>query len=220
MSQDSCDDNGYTSSTDSHSVVKKTETPVSQDNSHQQSDSPNPRWYESTSHWIAIFTAILTIATIFQWRTSITTHRTSERAWVTVKEAKIHGSIEIGITPMARINFQNSGHSPALHATIRQTIKMLDKLPTGPMEVINYAGDESNGVIGPESISSSDLHLGESLSDAHVLLLKRKDRFLVTYGYITYFDIFGIPHETRFCFIMLDTNSDGLSPCNKWNEAD
>jgi hypothetical protein len=218
MNQDNCDDEEHTSSVDSPPVVNKTETPMSHGNSPQQSDCTDPPWYKSTNHWVVIFTAVLTVATILQWRTTISNHRTTERAWVTVKASQANPPIATGQIPEVAIELHNSGHSPALRSKVRQMVSIKDKLPDGPMPPIMATGNENYGVVGPDG-SLFARFTPTNLTNDLIALLRSGKVYLFAYGTVKYFDIFDIEHETQYCFRLEDIAKIDLSPCGQWNTA-
>jgi len=87
------------------------------------------------------------------------------------------------------------------------------------MPDIKINGAESLAVMGPDAVTSSQIALGAPLTKEDVTHLKRKEWVSVTYGVLTYTDVFDAAHETRFCLIWRDITGRALSPCDKWNEA-
>jgi hypothetical protein len=79
---------------------------------------------------------------------------------------------------------------------------------------------ESIGIIGPGSVVFQPVSLEAPLTDVQGRRLERKDWFIVTLGIVSYLDIFGNPHEKKFCLVWRDTSRNSLSPCQRWNDAD
>ena len=167
---------------------------------------------------MVVFTGVLTIATILQWQTTITNHRTTERAWVTIKAAQAKPPIATGQIQEVAIELHNSGHSPALRSKIRHMVSIKDKLPDGPMPPIMVTSNENHGVIGPET--SMVAHFTPTnLTNELIALLKSGKVYLFTFGTVNYFDIFDTEHETQFCFFIQNVDKIDMSPCGQWNEA-
>ena len=188
------------------------------DQSNRKGILNNPRYGVTGS--IALFTLVLVVASIILYMLRAT-HQTTERAWVTVQSATIVGPLIANNVPRAKILFQNSGRSPALTTKIRllMTVWTSSKLPDWEIPPILTTDAESVGVISPGSVVSQDLYLLTPLSEEQGVHLERKDWLIVTLGVVSYFDIFGNPHETKLCLIWRDTSTESLSPCEKWNEA-
>lgn len=149
-------------------------------------------------------------------------HQMAERAWVRVQGATITGPLIQHNVPRATILFQNTGRSPALTTHIRlvMTVWISNKLPDWEMPPKLTTDAERIGVIGPGSVVSQPLSLMTPLTDEQGMYLERKDWFIVILGVVSYSDIFDNPHETKLCLIWLDTSTERLSPCEKWNDAD
>ena len=191
----------------------------------EQTDQPsrerllkNPRYVLSVS--VAVLTFVLIVASIILYMLR-STHQTAERAWVTVQDANIVGPLIANNIPRMKITFQNSGRSPALatHIRLLMTVWTSNKLPEGEMPPILTTDAESVGVIGPGAVISQALALKTPLSEEQGVHLERKDWFIVTFGVVSYSDIFGDSHETKLCLLWRDTSTGSLSPCEKWNEA-
>lgn len=147
--------------------------------------------------------------------------RLDQRAWLTVKAAKVRHIIATGNVPMVAIELHNSGQSPALRTRMDQHVSfIMSKLPEGPMPSISRGGDESIGVVGPDSSVVSDFIMNDPLTEALMTHLKSGKWSIITYGKATYFDIFKVEHQTSFCFILQDIAKYELSPCAKWSSAD
>jgi len=168
-----------------------------------------------SSSAIALFTVILMV--IFMPRS---TQQTSERARVTVQDATIVGPLIQHNVPRATILFQNNGCSPALSTSIRlgTTVWNSNKSPDRPPPLATDV--EHVGEIGPGSVVSQAVSLRSPLTDVQGIHLERKDWVIMTFGVVSYFDIFGKSHETNLCFIWRDTSQERMSPCEKWSDAD
>jgi hypothetical protein len=208
-----------------YEIAKPHKPDFTTDQQQAQSDPPNrkgilknPKYVLSGS--IALFAFILIVASIILYVLR-STHQTAERARVTIQKATIVGPLIANNVPRAKILFQNSGRSPALTTKIRlvMTVWTSNKLPDWEMPPILTTDAESVGVIGPGSVVSQGLYLMTPLSEEQGVHLERKDWFIVTLGVVSYFDIFGNPHETKLCLIWRDTTTESLSPCERWNEA-
>lgn len=148
------------------------------------------------------------------------TQQTSERAWITVQGATIVGPLIQHNVPRATILFHNSGRSPALSTRIRlmMTVWTSNKFPDRPPQLASDM--ERVGEIRPGSVVSQAVSLRVPLTDVQGIHLERKDWFIVTFGVVSYLDIFGNSHETTLCLIWRDPSGASMSPCEKWNEAD
>jgi len=142
-----------------------------------------------------------------------------QRAWVTISRAVINPPIVAGKTSYITITLKNSGKSPALKTRFRQAAKLVSELPRGLMpQVSSNKLIESVSVIGPDGTTMNHFAL-VPLSEWQVSLLNSGKGMIVTFGSITYFDIFDIKHDTTFCFFQQEVAKPELSPCEHWNEA-
>lgn len=152
-------------------------------------------------------------------RISEQTLKLGERAWVMARGPKLLSVIAVGEVPRIYVRIQNSGKSPALKVRVRHTTDMVHKLPNGPMPKWPIIGNVSEPTIAPDEYHRSIVPLGIPLTEAYLTHLKRAELSIVSYGTITYFDIFKEQHHTDFCLILRDVSGTDLSPCGQWNEA-
>jgi hypothetical protein len=121
-----------------------------------------------------------------------------ERPWVLgFVDQELHERVTVGTRSYThRCSIKNVGKTPAwiLSWTSKRKDVAIDILPPEP----DY-GDTSNftpQVLPPnESLHSSIDWLPERFDEAH-----RDERFLYVFGFVSYRDLFGETHETRFCW--------------------
>lgn len=143
-----------------------------------------------------------------------------QRAWLTIKAAKVRPIIAIGNAPTVAIELHNSGHTPAVETSLDQRVGVFaDKLPDGPMP-FKRRDYRRIGIVGPDSSMVNSFTLSDSLTETTMTSLKSRKASIFTYGTATYFDIFKVQHHLNFCFILGDITKDDLSPCVKWNDTD
>jgi len=141
----------------------------------------------------------------------------AERAWVTVQDAKITQPLGVGMPITISMKVRNSGKGPAIKVKSRLTYD-IDKLPEGPMPVETITGDTSSGVIAPGEFMVGTYTFPALLDAAGLAILTGHEKSIVTWGTVTYSDIFGVEHQTSYCMILRDVKITPMSPCNKWNE--
>ena len=194
----------------------------------QKKDTAHPgwnRWYKNPvyvfSGCVAFLIFVLVVAFAIQSLMLKRTHQATERAWVRVQDATIVGPLIQHNVPRANFPFHNTGRSPALTTKIRlvMTVWTSNKLPDWEMPPKLTTDAERVGDIDPGSVVSQALSLTIPLNEEQGVHLERKDWFIVTLGVVSYVDIFGNPHETKFLLIWRDTRSEHMSPCEKWNDA-
>jgi hypothetical protein len=242
VSQDSCDNEREPSLPPSPII----ETPDSQDTHsvpETQRGKPKHSRLKTLTCLNVTFNGILAFTTILlmisavyqawlmnrQWDTmertlemSDKTMKIDERAWVTPKEAKIRLPIAAGLVPMIRVVYQNTGRSPSRETKVRHsiTVLMANRIPNEKMpDMQSVADDETIALIGPQVTHRTEVLLKRPLTEKDIAHLNSKEWLLMTYGLVTYLDIFDIKHETTFCFIVRDLYEEDLSPCDKWNDA-
>lgn len=143
-----------------------------------------------------------------------------QRAWLTVKAAKVRQIIAMGKPPTVAIELHNSGQTPAVGTRLDQHVGFFaDKLPDGPMP-FGHRDNRNIGVVGPSSSMVGDFTLSDSLTETAMTNLKSRKWSIFTYGTATYFDIFKVQHNLSYCFILEDVAKVDLSPCVKWNNTD
>ncbi len=148
-----------------------------------------------------------------------TTLQTTERAWVTVKNSELCIVDKIGCleSPIIgkkifNIQFQNTGHSPALHVTVTGHCTR-PKLPANFANECALSNTPSRAVIGPGgSLFSRIADPRNGSTDQAVPLF--------SIGKIDYDDIFGKHHWTTFCYESPYAGTSDMSVCPQGNDVD
>lgn len=157
---------------------------------------------------LLVFTAVYACISILQWNTTERQLSIGNRAWVVVEkidtsEPKIGESLSVVLTIL------NTGNTPSIKTTVTSRISTKvdsDLLPiTEPRNFV---------VIGPRCEMHHKISTGP-LDETTVSALKEHKLPLYFFGFITYDDVFGEHHKTRFCTIR---NPDGLfNACTSGN---
>lgn len=148
----------------------------------------------------------------------------SERAWVTVKSAKVEElNLIVGLHPTVSVEIQNTGHSPALNSISISAAGITATLPPGdsfPMGFFTSQKPLAKYVIGPSASLTLPNQIGRGLTADEISMLKSggTERTVFVFGYVKYDDIFKRQHTTTFCFRTYH-GYQLLAPCDKWNSA-
>ncbi len=158
----------------------------------------------------------------------------AERAWVTVKAVVLSDSNwRVGLKPIVQIEFQNTGHSPALEVQVRPVGFITAGL--GPAEQFPLTGFDkgadrtkfvnlSRSVVGPSTSRFAMLNFDTNdyvngLTQPMVDSIADGKKRIYVVGVINYNDIFKRHHTTVFCF-QTHQKLPSLGECPKWNTAD
>lgn len=146
--------------------------------------------------------------------------RLDQRAWIGLKGIR-DLRIEVGKPPSGTLVFVNTGKTPALEAAVSSYVEYVPPGATPRPEAPGDSIDEvSLTVIHPNQESwsvlrGSYLTWTDEMSDAVAL----RTGNLYVRARITYVDIFGVRHETRYCGVVArDLGSVGA--CGTGNTAD
>ena len=167
---------------------------------------------------VAVFTFVLTVTSILQWKVMSDNQRATERAWIVVKGVKLDAPLAEGVTATVIAGFHNSGHSPALQMFMTNAVTIVASLPLGNMPKFPNDSNRSLSVVGPDRQASSTIGLIVSKEDIINLQAKKSD--LYSFGTIEYVDIFGTNHWTNFCFRTVSLTNLNLVACPRWNDVD
>jgi hypothetical protein len=141
-----------------------------------------------------------------------------QRAWVGF--SGIGDKPELGKPYTITVQFGNTGRTPAIG--IRSQI-MSVPIPRGQEPDFTYADPpESQAVLQPNGqfiVSWKATKVGEVFNQATLESLKSGTVRLYVYGHVSYDDVFGGQHWTRFC-LHLRGDMDGFTHCKKYNEID
>jgi hypothetical protein len=193
--------------------------------------------YEPTPTWLRVVETIGVAAVVAyafitwcMWRDSHDNFVTDERAWVNVPVPTVfplNGTsipaatqlMNSGKTPARGVEGDvvatvlNRGEEPALgdfsvgHAHNRLYVGVV--FPGAPiplvMPLVHY-GPQSADTIIPDEALRQDIANG--------------NRFIIFYGRITYYDVFGTQHWTQFCTGSGSAMQDSIKTCIRYNDVD
>jgi hypothetical protein len=160
------------------------------------------------------------------------TRMAAERPWVTIKTAQLLDDPVSNHKPRLEIQFQNSGHTPALDTVfvvrsgVDRPLEGNDPFPANfPNDTVPpIQGDPSRSVMGPNTIQTSHPTVDLTGYENRIPKLPSREQVIYVYGAVTYLDIFGRPHRTTFCaqtgYAPLLGPTVFLEPCPKCNTAD
>lgn len=219
-------------------------TPIKEDNdnvkSHTKKRSPASDFRESlrrrlrlcisgSQRWTTIFTGVIAVATVIYAVVSsrqlavmhqqLENSQLDQRAWVGPVEAIMPKAGEKP-EPHLGVKIMNSGKTPAR--------RLLTKISTQylPAEAEFAPSYKDNSVKPGVSVIQPGMRINLfSLATLGVMTPQEIDgvrtgrNILYLYGLITYEDIFGRPHSTRFC-LYLQSDLSGFNACSTYNDAD
>jgi hypothetical protein len=128
--------------------------------------------------------------------------RLDQRAWVTVEGFK-PTTFGTGQRFLATRVFKNTGRTPAIHVHARAVLN-----PSKPKEPVDWtiaykAQPKTTEVVGPQEELNSLLDgtkgFPKGLSDAGFEDIKAGRTIVYDYGIVSYCDVFGREHWTKFC---------------------
>jgi hypothetical protein len=172
--------------------------------SHDQKDKPPWLLWD---FWTAIGTLLLGGATLALVAKTDRLIKSAEegsrrqlRAYVAVENSTLNG-LDEDETPTALVNFRNVGQTPALDLTCRSRM-VIAPYPLG--DYVLDLGDDSDlkslEPLGPTIMRSKlDAGFPASMSALQMAGLGAGEWALYVFGEITYQDVFGTPHITRYC---------------------
>ena len=169
----------------------------------------------SADWWVAIFTGVLTVATIGLWletRRSIEHARLATerelRAYISVETFKIGAFHEPGKFGII-LKIINTGKTPA-YELVFQSNSIRDSLDGKFIPKVSHSGDGSKTTVG----AGRELYGTEEcdgLSKDEVLSLINKQNTLFLYGSVMYKDAFGKNRETTFRFFLSEVQKDSFA---------
>ncbi len=163
---------------------------------------------------IAIFAVVTSIAIICQVKTA----RNTNRAWIIVSPANETPQFGYILDPkepkdedfgkdktnVFGVAFKNTGGTPARlieYSVIYMYIDRLDNIPQEPDygKIMSFDGlllVKEDSIGGFTFLKSNPLP-----TKAQVMAIHRKEAFVYAYGFVSYRDVYGRKHETRFGYL-------------------
>lgn len=144
----------------------------------------------------------------------------SETAYVAVKDASLT-QFEVGKKIAAGLTFVNAGNTPAYNERSYCYIELRDKpLPPNLTDFQDIGEEPSMHIIPPNGGVRHQLVETEVVLTDQMRGLVEQGRYQTyVWGIVTYEDIFGREHWTKFCLVQYK-NSARLDGCGNNNEAD
>ncbi|MBI4459645.1 MAG: hypothetical protein HY648_06270 [Acidobacteria bacterium] len=149
-----------------------------------------------------------------EFRNSI---RVDQRAWVGPRDV-IRPDLKEATPLLFGVNVLNSGNSPALKVKAQTSRSLLPASTAFEPTFRSVEGPESLTVIQPgmpAQLWAPPVEFTRQQLDAII----SGEYIFYAYGHITYEDIFGASHQTKFC-MFLKTDMTGMSSCTIYNDAD
>ena len=159
---------------------------------------------EKFTFFIAIFTFIYSIVSIFLYCVSRENMIVSQRAYISSGNTTIASALgrKLGQVPESDITidtpFTNIGATPARRVSIQMDVCI--RTSCLPEEFsfphTSLADNEtSNLLIGPKNTATQSI----KLSKDDLMAVQRSEKFLFVYGEASYFDIWGSRHKIQMC---------------------
>lgn len=189
----------------------------------KQSSTSDPQ------RWTTIFTGVIAVATVIYavvsscqltvMRRQLENSQLDQRAWVGPVEAIIPKTGERP-EPHLGVKIVNSGKTPARKVLAKISTQYLSAETEFAPSYKDDPVEPSVSVIQPGMWINlfSRATLGTMTSQEMDGVRAGRNR-LYLYGLITYEDIFGRPHSTRFC-LYLQSDLSGFNACSTYNDAD
>jgi hypothetical protein len=206
-------------------------------NTEAELHKPKEMWSRNDKIQIAIFIvgAIYCGLTYLLWSSARESAHTTQRAWITVKGAQIQSLISVNPPskpnvsdpPYATVTIKNSGTTPAREIIgscniLWQPAPITRDQISGALEKCCSPSNRSVWILGPndEYTCESIAHFGTSSKLLEDIANNKFRPFII--GAISYKDIFGHTHHTRFCFEkdMDHPTGPGMWTCGIGNEID
>ena len=191
---------------------------------------PTPRWWrfvEGIGIAAVVFYALITWC---MWRDSHNNFVVDERAWVSVPVPTVFPLNGTSIPVASQL--VNTGKTPAKTVEGDVVATVLNKGEEPALGDFSVGHPHNRVYVGaifpgaPIPMTISVVHYGPQAADAIVpddalrQDIANGNRFIIFYGRITYYDVFGIQHWTQFCTGSGSAMLDSLKKCIGYNDVD
>lgn len=199
-----------------------------------QASAPKPTSWDK---WTCRATVVMAIATIFYtsfagWQLRTMQRQLDQmqeasqldsRAWVGVYKGDPK-PLAVGKPVECQIEFTNTGKTPALDVRAQHTLG--GQSPSCDIEVIalSYEDQEryppkSQGAVPPNGTIAVCSHSSNIASTQMLKDIMDGRQTVYVFGSVSYRDIFGIQHKTRYCYT-IDPNTNELKAHRQYNYMD
>lgn len=138
----------------------------------------------------------------------------------TAEILKDQASPRLGKHQLISFKFANSGNTPARKVALRGGWKLLRTLPSSDDFPTVYAeGNLERSVVTMPKGTEHTASYSPILSEYDVTRIRYKTGYLVVLGLLTYQDVFGSEHTTKYCY-WYNVGMDDMSPCPGYNTMD
>lgn len=174
--------------------------------------------------------SLYTIFTFLLWRAQTNALKADQRAWVTWMRGDSHERpfFEGPYMGMA-VKFENLGKTPAKHFSANVVIYSFD--PSEHLEIVygppnHYLDNRLVGIFYPDQKDTIIFWVIDStgqrkaFSRDEIAIINAPGRLAAIYGTITYDDIFGVHHLSKFCGTFVPKGSVISKACAEYNDTD
>lgn len=173
--------------------------------------------------YIASAALVINLLTLWHIKTD---SRLEYRAWIGVMKGipDQMSLVVIGGQPACRMEFTNTGKTPALDVSIQHS--MYPGAPLADIEVIAMPLEDkaqyppkSLGAVPPNGEIAVNSHCNGTLSNKFKTEIEEGRIILYAFGRVSYRDIFGVEHTTRYCYT-IDLNTNEMKAYHQYNSMD
>jgi hypothetical protein len=183
-------------------------------------EASGKEWTRSDKIQLAILIvgAVYSSLTYLLWRSAHETAHNTQRPWVTVRSATFQGFANVGGRPYATVFIKNSGTTPAQNV-IGGCYILWQRSPITSDDIDNAVKrccaptDRSVAILGPNEENRCENISKTALTKPMVDDLGNGNLRPYVVGVISYNDIFGHTHHTRYCY---ERDADHPSEPNLW----
>jgi hypothetical protein len=141
-------------------------------------------------------------------QTSLTS-QAQMRAYVFAEPGPVF-NVSAGRRPEPYIIIKNSGQTFAKNVRRWAEVTVSEPLPVAELNSLQVGKKEEGSAILAPSVQSIFIRYGSALNDEHYsqIVAPHGGRRIYVHGTIEYEDIFGVAHQTRFCFMYFGEQQD------------
>lgn len=149
-----------------------------------------------------------------------TSMRLNDRAYIALMELKPTYEFEVDRVPSIRLNLKNVGTTPGLKARVSVGVALVNKNETFTEQQIPdlIAANQENYLFAPTLGVNITHQLEMPFEVEHIQMIESDAASLFAWGVITYLDVFGTEHVTKWCFRNMPRSKTQMHLANFHND--
>lgn len=189
------------------------------------------KWGTKSSIVVSCLSLVVSGAALYVVNKQLNTMRLEQRAWISIEPPKTTKAGE-NKPLIAELIIKNNGKTPAKKLDSVFHVKIFKSNESPNLNLSGFAFSSTAGILNPNDTIPTPVPMLKGVTDIlnppllthdEAVEISSGKAYIVTFGKVTYFDIYGIPHWITYCSWQTTANVRGnysSLDCVEYNNVD